>query len=250
MSCQNEQERISLLLDGKVPAMDRESVLAHIGDCRNCSAHFEALQTQRALLRKMAHAPVPEVLATKLKVMASHERQRQLARVSVRERARRAVSSIQLAFDNLMRPVALPLTGGLLSTLLLFGLLMPTLSFSHQTGGYEFITVPRGHIVTNPWEQGAAADGEDFPHFASPDEPNSDYVNIVNLTIDEHGKVVDWSIVRGQLTDEMKSIIVLGQFDPATAFGVKTSGIIQVRQSLPPCKYTRCTNSNSVTVRG
>ena len=43
---------------------------------------------------------------------------------------------------------------------------------------------------------------------------------------------------------------LLGRFDPVTADGVNTSGTIQVRQSLPPCKYTRCTNNNSVTVRG
>lgn len=250
MSCENVQERISLLLDGQVPAEERESVLVHTRECRECNAHFEAVKTERTLLRQMAQVQVPEDLSAKLQVMASHERERQLARVSVRERMRRIVSTVQLAFDNLMRPVALPFTGGLLSTLLTFGLLMPTLSFSHQTGGYEFMTLPRGSIVTTPWDQSVAWDARDFPFFAYPDEPNSDYVNIVNLTIDESGRVADWAIVRGQLTDEMKSIILLGRFVPATAFGIKTSGIIQVRQSLPYCKYTHCTNNNSVTVRG
>ena len=182
-----------------------------------------------------------------LRVMASHERERQLARISMRERMRRLVAKVDLAFDNLMRPVALPLTGGLLSTLLLFGLMMPSLSFSHQASGRDFSTVPQGSIVTSPWNEGAKdADAADFPLFASPDQPKSDYVNIVNLTIDESGRVVDWSIVRGQLTDEIKSIILLSRFEPATNLGVPTSGIIQVRQSLPPCKYTSC----SATVRG
>jgi hypothetical protein len=250
MSCENVQERISLLLDGELPAEERENVLAHTRECRECGPHFEEIATQRTRLMRMDKVQVPGDLSAKLQVIASHARERQLARVSVRERARRTLSTLQLAFDNLMRPVALPFTGGLLSTLLLFGLLMPTLSFSHQTGGYEFMTLPRGSIVTTPWEQSVDWDARDFPLFAYPDEPNSDYVNIVNLTIDESGRVADWSIVRGQLTDEMKSIILLGRFVPATAFGIKTSGIIQVRQSLPYCKYTRCTNNNSVTVRG
>jgi len=221
-------------------------VLAHTGVCRKCSTRLVSLQTQRAILRKMVQTPVPDALAARLSVMASHERERQLARVSIRERIRRLAVNIDLIFDNLMRPVALPLTGGLLSTLLLFGLMMPSLSFSHSTGGYDFSTLPQGSIVTNPYDQGADDDARDFPLFASPDEPNSDYVNIVNLTIDESGRVADWSIVRGQLTDEMKSIILLGRFVPATTFGVRTSGTIQVRQSLPPCKYTSC----SATVRG
>jgi hypothetical protein len=253
MSCENVQERISLLLDGQVAAAEREYMLAHTVVCRECGTHLEALQTQRALLRKMAQAPVPVALDAKLRVLASHERERQLARISVRERVRRMAANVNLAFDNLARPVALPLTGGLVSALLLFGLMMPTLNFARQTGGYEFTadsTVPRGSIVTTPWGQQVDRNAVDFPFFASPNQPKSDYVNIVNLTIDESGRVVDWTIVRGQLTDEMKSIIVLGRFDPATADGVNTSGTIQVRQSLPPCKYTRCTNNNSVTVRG
>jgi len=240
------QELISSLLDGRLSPEERENVLAHTGVCRECGTHLETSQFERALMRRMAQARVQDALAAKLRVIASHERERQLARVSVRERVRRLAVNLNLVFDNLMRPVALPLTGGLLSTLLLFALMMPSLSFSHQNGGSDFSTVPRGSIVTNPWDQGVDEDAADFPLFGSPDQPKSDYVNIVNLTIDESGRVVDWSVVRGQVTDEIKSIILLGHFEPATTFGVPTSGTIQVRQSLPPCKYTRC----SATVHG
>ena len=246
MSCENAQERISLLLDGRLPAAERENVLTHADICRECGSTLASLEGQRAILRKMAQVPVPHELAARLSVMASHERERQLARVNIRERLRRTAANIDLVFENLMRPVALPVTGGLLSTLLLFGLMMPSLSFSHQSGGYDFSTAPQGSLVANPWDL-VDDDARDFPRiFASPDQTKSDYVNIVNLTIDESGRVVDWSIVRGQVTDEMKDIILFSHFVPATTFGVRTSGTIQVRQSLPPCKYTSC----SATVRG
>jgi len=246
MSCENAQERISLLLDGRLPAAERENVLTHADICRECGSTLASLEGQRAILRKMAQVPVPHELAARLSVMASHERERQLARVNIRERLRRTAAKIDLVFENLMRPVALPVTGGLLSTLLLFGLMMPSLSFSHQSGGYDFSTAPQGSLVANPWDL-VDDDARDFPRiFASPDQTKSDYVNIVNLTIDESGRVVDWSIVRGQVTDEMKDIILFSHFVPATTFGVRTSGTIQVRQSLPPCKYTSC----SATVRG
>jgi hypothetical protein len=246
MSCENVQELISLLVDGRMPETEREKVLTHIGACWQCGARLAALQAQRTIMRQMAQAPMPADLTARLSVMASHERERRLGRASFSERLRRLSSKIDLAFDNLMRPVALPITGGLLSTLLLFGLIMPSLSFSHPNGGYDFSTVPQGSIVATPWNQGADDDAADFPIFAPPDQPKSDYVNIVNLSIDEFGRVADWSIVRGQLTDEMKDIIMFSRFEPATAFGVRTSGTIQVRQSLPPCKYTSC----SATVRG
>ena len=237
MSCENAQELISLLLDGRLPGEERENVRAHTVVCRECGAQLASLETQRALLRTMAATPVPDVLASRLRVMASHERERRLSRTSLRERLRRTAQNVDLAFQNLMRPVALPVTGGLLSTFLLFGLMMPSLSFSHTNGGYDFFTAPQGRLVATPWEVGADDDTKDFPIFASPDQQKSDYVNIVNLTIDESGLVVDWSVVRGQLTDDMKSIIMFSRFEPATTFGVRTSGTIQVLQGLPPCKY-------------
>jgi len=249
MSCENAQELISLLLDGRLPAGEREHVVAHAGICRECGTQLAALQTQREHLRKMAQAPMPQGLAARLSVLASHERERQLSRVSFGERARRIASNLDLAFQNMMRPVALPITGGLCSTLLLFGLMMPSLSFSHPTtsaGRYDFSTAPQGSLVANPWDLGADDDSRDFPRFASQDQLSSDYVNIVNLTIDESGRVADWSVVRGQLTDEMKDIIMFSRFEPATTFGIRTSGTIQVWQGLQPCKYAHC----SATVRG
>jgi len=246
MSCENAQELISLLLDGRLPAEEGENVVAHAGICRECGTQLAALQTQRVLLRKMAQAPVPDSLAARLSVLASHERDRRLSRASLRQRVRRMTSNLDLAFQNLMRPVALPITGGLCSTLLLFGLMVPSLSFSHPTGGYDFRTAPQGSLVATPWDLGADDDAKDFPVFASPGETKSDYVNIVNLTIDESGRVADWSVVRGQLTDEMKDIIMFSRFEPATFWGTPTSGTIQVWQGLPPCKYAHC----SATVRG
>jgi len=246
MSCENKQELIPLFVDGRMPEAERESLLGHTQMCRDCGAHLASLEGQRAIMRTMAQAPMPEALATRLRVLASHERERQLACVSVSEWARRMASSFDLAFNNLMRPVALPFTGGLVSTLVVFSLLMPSLSFSHPKGGYDFSTPPQGSLVSTPWNQWADDDAADFPILGTADQPRPDYVNIVNLTIDESGKVSDWSVVRGRLTDEIKDIILFSRFEPATTFGVRTSGTIQLWQSLPPCKYARC----SATVRG
>jgi len=125
MSCDNLQELISLTLDGRLPESERENVFDHVRVCRECGDRMSTLQTQRAILRKMAQTPVPADLSARLRVLASHERERQLARVNIGERVRRMAAKIDLAFENLMRPVALPVTGGLVSALLLFGLMYP-----------------------------------------------------------------------------------------------------------------------------
>src|SRR5580693_3305015 len=107
MSCENVQERISLFLNHKLEIEERENVLEHTGMCRDCAARLAWLESQRETMRRMALAPIPESLATRLSVLASHERERQLARVSVRVRLSRLAANLNLTFNNLMRPVAL-----------------------------------------------------------------------------------------------------------------------------------------------
>ena len=247
MSCENVKELISLLPDGRMPRAERETVLAHTAVCRECGAHLETVQTQRAILRKMARTPIPADLTARLKVVASHERERQLARANIGVRVRRIANQIDLAFENLMRPVALPVTGGLVSALLLFGLMMPSLSFAHKTSGHESYadavpeqlsradifpaTFPTGQLVTNPYGQEDSDD--DSPRIEPVDSTPSDFLNIVDLTIDENGKVVDWTVVKGVVTADMKSVILLSTFEPATRMGVATSGKIRMVQFAP-----------------
>ncbi len=233
MSCENVQKRISLLLDGKLPARERESMLAHIEACRACGTRFEMMRDQVAMVRELGQPAIPPQLAARLSVLASHECERRLARVSLPARLRSWASRVDLAFNNLMRPVALPFTGGVLSTLLIFTLLVPSLSFSHDIRGQEFYTAytaPVGTMVTNPWDQVADAD-DDFPIIETATDSPSDYYNVVDMKIDQTGRVVDWSVVRGELTPDMKSIIMLGRFRPATEFDVPTEGTIRVVQS-------------------
>ena len=72
------------------------------------------MQYSRASLRDMARPRVPAALATQLRVMASHERARQVARARVSRPLGHWVTATRLAFDNLMRPFAVPVTGGVL----------------------------------------------------------------------------------------------------------------------------------------
>jgi hypothetical protein len=228
MSCENVQERISLLLDCKLPAGDREHVLAHINSCRQCGSRFESMQYMRSSLRSMARPAVPQALAAQLRVMASHECARQVARKNFATRLEHWISLVRLAFDNMMRPFAVPFTGGLLSALVMFSVLVPSLSFPHsysdeppvagltsdmQWGDPDAIWLGTGD--THAWLEPASA---------------LIYGNQVSLTlvIDERGRVHDYYLSGGELTDEMKSLILLSQFKPATVNGQPTWGLKQV----------------------
>jgi hypothetical protein len=228
MSCKNVQERISLLLDCKLQSSERELVLAHLEACRQCCSRFESMESMRSGLRQMAQPTVPPELVAKLRVIASHECARQNSRKTPYTRVRNAVSTIRLVFDNLMRPFAVPVTGGVASAFVLFSLLVPSLSFPHSHS-YEppiagadadvqwgdpqgdIIGLPKGHARL---EVGSA-------------EISGNEVSLT-LLIDERGYVRDYYLSSGELTEEMKSLILLSQFTPATVSGQPTWGLKQV----------------------
>jgi hypothetical protein len=228
MSCENVQERISLLLDCNLPAAEREHVLAHLDACGQCGERFETMQSMRASLRDMAQPRVPATLATQLRVLASHERARRIARKNLSARMAHWVTATRLAFDNMMRPFAVPVTGGLMSSLVMFSLLVPSLSFPHNHSYEPPLAVaetdvqwgdPDGKIV------GATAD-----HARLLPGSAVIYGNEVSLTllIDERGRVQDYYLSGGELTEEMTSLILLSQFTPATVNGQPTWGLKQV----------------------
>jgi hypothetical protein len=236
MSCDKVHDLISSFLDGAIPAGERERLSAHIQSCRECGAYLELVQEMRSALLQMDHAPVPAALSAKLRVVASHERARQLARVSLSARIVSWRSRAQLAFDNMMRPFALPFAGGLLSALIAFGTLVPTLTFQHAFADQSLFTYPDGEVValgvngTNMTESVG-----DIPRIVRGDESEIPAdANVVDLVIDENGRVSDWSLASGQLTPDLQSIIMLSQFKPATYLGLPTWGRVKVVQAPLP----------------
>ena len=221
MSCENVQERISLLLDCKLPAGDREHVLAHIDECSHCGSRFESMQHMRASLRNMARPAVPPVLGARLRVMASHERARRVARKNLAARVDSWAATVRLAFDNMMRPVAVPFAGGLFSALVLFSVLVPSLSFRHNFGDEPptaVFTYPDGRIVGQM----------EYVRMEPVSAGSSSNETVLELVIDPTGRVRDFYVSRGKITEDMASVILLSQFNPATIFGQPTWGRVQL----------------------
>src|SRR5580704_16349876 len=145
MSCENVQPLISSLIDRRVAGEQREEALAYLDSCRACNAEYESMRIQRAALRGLAASPVPALLDGKLRVLASHERARQIVRSNWAARVRHWRSLAALRLGNMMRPVALPVAGGLVSALLMFAALIPSVTYAH------FSTIePPSPVFTDP----------------------------------------------------------------------------------------------------
>jgi hypothetical protein len=154
-----------------------------------------------------------------------------MARASLTSRCKTWASSLSLWFDNLMRPVALPVSGGIVSALVLFSLLVPSLSFSHNFRDQTLYTDPDGEVVVlGPAGTYFPASFVGLPRIERPDTTAPEDANVVWLTIDETGRVSDYSLTQGKLTPDLESIIMLSKFKPATFLGMPTKGKVKVVQ--------------------
>jgi hypothetical protein len=185
-------------------------VAVHLDECREC-----ALSGLRSSLKNLPPAPVPEPLRTQLQVLASRERARWNANKTVSLALHNWAVNIKLAIDNLMRPLALPLAGGLASALLLFGVVVPTLGFRPSVMN----DVPTGFYT-------AATLVEVAPLGISNDEA------VVELYVDAKGQATDYSVQKGKVSPEMQAdltkMMFFARFTPATWFGQPTNGRVLV----------------------
>ncbi|MGA2595109.1 MAG: zf-HC2 domain-containing protein [Bryobacteraceae bacterium] len=214
MSCQIVRNSLSEFLDQRLAGEKRLRVAQHLARCRECATHLEELSEDRARLQGLPLAPVPERVQTQLLVLASRERARWNSTKTLPLAWRTWAIDVKLTIDNLMRPLALPVAGGVVSALFLFSMLVPT---------FGFHTHPRNDV---PIRLYTVATVVEVAPFINNDE------TVVELYIDDRGQATDYSVQRGQLSPELQAdltrMMYSSRFTPATWFGQPTNGKVLV----------------------
>lgn len=191
--------------------------MAHISQCHACGSRLRELVSVRSALRGLPQNVPPAELSTALRVIASRERQRALLRghwfstVSTRFR---------LWADNLMRPLALPFAGGLVSAILLFSMLLPSFAL-HRVVGND---IPVG-LFTEPSIKAQMIFGD----------TDYDMDCVIDVLVDDQGRMVDYSPAKGSrlpanpdLRRTIEKQLLFTEFTPATMFGQPTFGRVRV----------------------
>ena len=172
----------------------------------------------RMLLRTMpVHVP-PGDLGTNLRIIASREIQRRRARASWATRWVAIREDLRVFTNNLMRPMAIPTAGGFVSALMLFGVLAASLTAPPVTRANDIPTV----LYTEPSVKNFLPIGF---------EGNGDLV--VEITVDENGKLVDYSIPNmdenvQKMDRSIENQILFTQFTPAMRLGQPMSGKVRI----------------------
>lgn len=217
MECLTLNRALSDYLQGRGTDESRREMQRHLAVCATCANRAD--ERVRANTRALPVRRPPASLETKLRIIASQQSAHRRKRLTFAHAFRDWHDHLRLSVNNMMRPLALPVAGGLLSTLVLFGILLP--EFAKEV-----------HPIRNDIEVSlfTAATIKDMSPIG---EADTDIT--VDLTVDENGRMLEYRVLTGEhlLRDEslrrrLVYNLMYGQFNPATQFGQPVAGKLRV----------------------
>ena len=159
-------------------------------------------------LRDLPVKSAPPDLAVKLRVLASRE----MARRNLK--SARWMDRLRLLAENGMRPMALPVVGGVFSAVILFSMFLPPVYPLRPLNSADIPTM----LTTTAILKGTAPVGV------------SDSDVVVDVMVGEDGRMVDYTIVSGPASSHdaewqkrLENALLFTVFTPATAFGQPTN---------------------------
>ncbi len=188
-------------------------------DLRQVLENDQALtQVLRALPRRAA----PPGMTTQLRVLASRERKRAAHKVTWQSQVRSVLDRIHLAVENVMRPLALPVAGGVFSAVTLFSVWVVP---AYPALAHKGTDVPT-QLSTEARVKG----------FSSTGTPGRDIA--LDVALDGSGQMVDYKILDDEYLPDVHSrrkledlLVFRTIFIPATSFGKPTASKIRLRLS-------------------
>jgi predicted anti-sigma-YlaC factor YlaD len=215
MTCESLDKLLTQFLDRESSERERRAVNTHLTQCAHCRQRCEDLRYVRTTLRRLPRIAAPKTLSSQLRVIASYDRERRQGAGEFSSPWQRWLTRARVTMRDLMRPLALPAAGGLLSSILFFTMLVDT--FALQLPAQDDIPIGTFRQVTVGSLSPFGFTGADMT---------------VELTIDKTGRVVGLvptgTISREQL-NQLGNLILFTSFNPATSDGQPTSGKVVLK---------------------
>lgn len=207
MTCSVAQGLMSSYLDGAVTRRQMAQMDEHLRACVECAQRFASVQRTQSLVGSLGRKPAPPDLTLKLRVALSQE----LAN-SRRSRWER----LRVHWENAFNAIMVPATAGLVTTLIIFGVLISILYPAQVRAANDVPTTlyTPAELKSTPFEltMGVA---------------NTDSL-VVEAYVGPDGRVLDYRILSAPedaqaILPQLKNMLIFTTFNPATAFGQPTA---------------------------
>jgi hypothetical protein len=215
-SCASMSEILSGYAEGILSRNECARVSEHLDVCPACSGILDRYELLNADLALVEPASPPPGLAVRI----------QLATATLRDQpsfAQRIYARCWLFFRNILQPIAVPVTGGLLSAVLTFVMVTQSLVV-----GDPFGVVPHD-LPLNFIQPARLQSLAPFPVSGfAPEKGAGVHVVVVEADVDSRGDVLSYQILTGDdtpaLRKQLDQVLMFSTFTPQMSFGRPTSG--------------------------
>jgi hypothetical protein len=211
MKCAEAQALFSPYLDGAITGTQMRALGQHLETCTHCAREYSLLQKSQQLLTSIGRRKAPPDLALRLRVAISQE-----AAVANRP----PLQGFLVRLENAINAFLVPVAAGMVSALLIFGVLMGFFALPAQLQASN-TDVPL-MLYTAPELEQTAFGGMTLNSI------RGDSL-VIEAYIDSNGRVQDYRIVSDpndskDLLPQVKNMLIFTTFRPATSMGRPTAG--------------------------
>jgi len=210
MKCGDVRDLFSPYLDGRVSGVEMHKLSRHLEECPRCTREFAAIQLTQQLLAGLGPKKTPVDLALKLRVAISQQ---------VAEVRRPRYQGLLVRIENAINAFMVPATAGLVSAVLIFGLLLGFFALPGQlqasSGDVPLMLYTAPQLEQTMFGTSLGSVGDDSV--------------VIEAYIDANGRVEDYRILSQPddaltMLPEVKKILIFTTFRPALSMGRPTSG--------------------------
>lgn len=216
MNCRQALRDLPGYLDGAIRSRAHIRLSEHLDACADCREQLQRFRRLAVCLANVQPIATPPDLATRIRVQASQTRSRWS---DVRHFWNRA----KLVFENILEPLAVPATGGIITALVVFVLLVQN----------TLVGLPVGFVPDDlPLNLVQPARVESLAPFAVPGLVASDGdpagALMIEATLNAQGDVVSYRILSGPndaaVRRQIDQLLLFSRFRPRLSFGLPTDG--------------------------
>jgi Putative zinc-finger len=207
MTCAVAKKLMSSYVDGEVTRSQLAQMDEHLHSCTECAARYTSVRQTQALVASLGRKAAPPELALRLRVAASQE---------IANARQSRWDSLRVHWENAFNAIMVPATAGLVTTMIIFGLLISLIYPGQVRAANDVPTMlyTPAQLKFTPFEWSVGVSGADSL--------------VVEAYVGPDGRVLDYRVLSAPeqaqaILPELKNMLIFTTFHPATAFGQPTA---------------------------
>jgi hypothetical protein len=226
MKCNSVRTQLAGYLDDAIPRTtrvhERALLSEHLESCGSCREELERFRKLAVLLSRVPRSLPPADLAVRIRVAAAQS----IPTRDLPSRWRRLRDRAEILLDNVFRPMTVPATGGIITAVLVFVLVLqliaPGISVQAVANDVPLTILRPAELVTL----------SEYPASWAPEQHETElslpHGLLLDVTVDEHGQMAAYQILSGPSSSDLRhqvdQMLLFSRFRPMTSFGRRIAG--------------------------